>query len=589
MSEFTFIGGVTTGGGGSTAKNNGYIETIYIVKTAFTGASIGDVVTCTQIVDSTTLPPTTSAIIWQNQTTATTLSSAPDFADLALQGTSLPTNAATEATLSAINTRDSDIDYLGTVDTVTPFVLNVEEKGTVSFSTSGTWAGTVILEASLDGITWRPTTYVALSSGNSANNFSANTSGQINCVGLDFIRFRSNTITSGTVNVTAMSSRLVSNVMLDNSLPSGSNTIGKVQIADGQDVALGSTTDSPWSGTGNGTLIAIQKALWNKFLTDTNGNLKINQTATTFTYSPNNSTNGNSSVFVLANGGTWNGTIENAINQPYLIFGVVSNQNVTVTVSQYLDAVGTISDVPNKTFTISAGVPFSTSLAVLGNYIKLSVTNASGSSANLYVDSYYGLLPVQADSLTQAGNFKTAIQEAIPTGANVIGKTSSDLTNYGTTNSVFVGGTSQVQVLPTVTSASAYAVGNVVGGVMTFANAVNSSVLSGVLESISIAIKSLQTSSFKLYLFKANPTSSTFTDKSAPAIAVADAINLLDVYSFTTPDNGLGNNVTLYVSDAINRSFVASTSSLYAVLITLGTPTFSSTTDVVTTLSILRD
>jgi hypothetical protein len=686
--------------------------------------------------------------------------------------------------LIQINTRDSDILFNNSVNSSTPFTVDTLGKGTLAFQTSGTWTGTVIIEASQDGINWLPTTYVAQASGNTSSTFTANTAGQINCVGLPYIRFRSNTISSGQVDIRTTASRLVSNVMLDNPLPAGSNTIGTVNLNGGNttavkvdgsavtqpvsvsslplpsggatsalqttgntsianidtktpalvggkvpvtdptalplptnastsalqttgntslsniDTDLGTTSDTPWSGTGNGTLIAIQKAIWNKFLTDTNGNLKINQTATTFTYSPNNSTNGNSSVFALANGSTWNGTIENAINQPYLIFGVVSDRNVTVTVNQYLDAAGTIQDVPPKVFTVTAGTPFSTSVAVLGNYIKLSVSNTSGVSANLYVDSYYGLLPVQADSLTQAGNFKTSVQEqqvitstlnsstaqlaasatytgaweaVLNTASTQVGvvsdqpvtitisqaidaagtkvvsvKTYTRLANqpfgesllvvgayqkvtvqntgasttttlaistiytpvmnqspvgpdnsgnmpvgigqqvYGSTNAVYVGGTSQVQVTPTVTSASAYTAGNVVGGLLTFTNAVNSTVLSGVLESISIAVKSLQTTSFKLYIFKGVP-STTFTDKTAPAIVTGDATNLLDVYSFTTPDNGLGNNVTLYYSDAINRSLVLTNSSLYAVLICLGTPTFTSTTDVIVTASILRD
>jgi hypothetical protein len=79
-------------------------------------------------------------------------------------------------------------------------------------------------------VTYLPTTYVALSSGGISTQFSANTIGQINTVGFDFIRFRSYTITSGTANFVAMSSRLVASIMLDNPLPVGSNTIGNVGI-----------------------------------------------------------------------------------------------------------------------------------------------------------------------------------------------------------------------------------------------------------------------------------------------------------------------------------------------------------------------
>lgn len=189
-------------------------------------------------------------------------------------------------------------------------------------------------------------------------------------------------------------------------------------------------------------------------------------------------------------------------------------------------------------------------------------------------------------AVTNTGTFAT--QATLQTGSNIIGRTGSDLTTYGTTNSVFVGGTSQVQVTPTVTSASAYAASNVVGGLLTFANAVQSTVLSGVITSVSVAVKSTQTAGFKLYLFSASPAG-TFTNKTAGAIATADASLLLDVITLGAADSGLGSNVTIYNTDAISRSVVLAGTSLYGVLITTGTPTFTTTTDVVVTVSILKD
>lgn len=175
----------------------------------------------------------------------------------------------------------------------------------------------------------------------------------------------------------------------------------------------------------------------------------------------------------------------------------------------------------------------------------------------------------------------------LPAGSNVIGRVSTDLTTYGTTNSVFVGGTSQVQVVPTV-STSAYTAGNVVGGLLTFANAVSGTVLSGVLTSVSVTTRSTQTAGFKLYLFSASPAG-TFTDRTAPVIAAADALLLLDVITLGAADSGLGSAVTTYNTDAISRSLVLAGTSLFGVLITTGTPTFSTTTNVAVTVSVLKD
>jgi len=144
-----------------------------------------------------------------------------------------------------------------------------------------------------------------------------------------------------------------------------------------------------------------------------------------------------------------------------------------------------------------------------------------------------------------------------------------------------------VQVIPTV-STSAYTAGFVVGGLLTFANAVNATVLSGVLTSVSVTTRSTQTAGFKLYLFSASPAG-TFTDRTAPVIATADALLLLDVITLGAADSGLGSNVTTYNTDAISRSLVLGGTSLFGVLVTTGTPTFPTTTNVAVTVSVLKD
>jgi hypothetical protein len=128
----------------------------------------------------------------------------------------------------------------------------------------------------------------------------------------------------------------------------------------------------------------------------------------------------------------------------------------------------------------------------------------------------------------------------------------------------------------------------VVGGLITFANAVQSKVLSGVLQSVTLAIKSTQTASFRLYLFSSAPAT-TFTDRTAPAIGTGDAAKLLDVISLSAGDSGLGANCTFYSADNIGKSLVLAGTALYGVLVVTGTPTLPTTSDVVVTASILKD
>ncbi len=156
-------------------------------------------------------------------------------------------------------------------------------------------------------------------------------------------------------------------------------------------------------------------------------------------------------------------------------------------------------------------------------------------------------------------------------------------------------GTILVSSLEVVASANpvgsvspAYSAGDVVGGVLSFASALPAfSGGVGLLQSIKITCKSVQTAGFKLYLFSANPSNTTWTDNAAPNMNVADLPNLLGVYSLTGNDSGLG-TMTIYNLDGIGKVVnVNSSTTLYGVLVTTGTPTLTSTTDISVALGIL--
>ena len=119
-------GPITGGGsGGGSAADRELVVTAYRCKNAFSGASLGDTITCTQILDLTGTPSTV-ATIWRNQSTGVDLGSTPSASDLEFAGASgltdtqlrasavavsvsgavaLPTGAATETTVAAINTK----------------------------------------------------------------------------------------------------------------------------------------------------------------------------------------------------------------------------------------------------------------------------------------------------------------------------------------------------------------------------------------------------------------------------------------------------------------------------------------------------
>lgn len=144
-----------------------------------------------------------------------------------------------------------------------------------------------------------------------------------------------------------------------------------------------------------------------------------------------------------------------------------------------------------------------------------------------------------------------------------------------------------VDVTPTVTAAIAYVAGNEVGGLLTFGNTL-ALAGSGLIQSITLKSKTVQTVGFKLYIFKANPVNTVWTDKTAPAINVADIANLVGVYPLSSGDSGLGTH-TVYNLDGIGKTIAAGATTLYGILVTTGAPTFASTSDLTVSIGVLQD
>lgn len=134
-----------------------------------------------------------------------------------------------------------------------------------------------------------------------------------------------------------------------------------------------------------------------------------------------------------------------------------------------------------------------------------------------------------------------------------------------------------------VTASSAYTAGNQVGPLIALSPSFrgtgsNPPDSGGIVQSIRLNFKDAQTTTFKAYQFTSNPSNSTWTDKTTPAINAADVFKVRNPITLSTADSGLGTH-TNYGIDQISRLQVASGTIDYWVLITTGTPTFGSTTD----------
>lgn len=106
------------------------VVSTYLCKTAFTGASVGDTITATQIIDVSGETPTTVSTIWRNQNTSADLASTPSVENLELTGSTALTAAqlaaaglALDSSVQATNTS------LGTDGSAPPSIAGTGVRG----------------------------------------------------------------------------------------------------------------------------------------------------------------------------------------------------------------------------------------------------------------------------------------------------------------------------------------------------------------------------------------------------------------------------------------------------------------------------
>lgn len=143
-----------------------------------------------------------------------------------------------------------DVLSSGTITTSSNIVLSTVGLNAFAFQVTGTWVGTIVVEGTVDGTTYIPTTYVALASGNTSASFTANTIGQGNCAGLISVRLRGATLASGSAVISFRGTVGLSTIMLDNPLPAGSNTIGAVSQSGTWNIGTVATITNPVAVTG---------------------------------------------------------------------------------------------------------------------------------------------------------------------------------------------------------------------------------------------------------------------------------------------------------------------------------------------------
>lgn len=192
--------------------------------------------------------------------------------------------------------------------------------------------------------------------------------------------------------------------------------------------------------------------------------------------------------------------------------------------------------------------------------------------------------------LVPSGTSTAAIQAVSlvsPTGDTTTGvllaEGNHDIGNVG-------GKTVSITVTPPVTASNAYGTNYVVGGLLTFANAFTSTG-SGLIQSVDVNVKKLETSGFTLVFFSQMPGMTAWTD------AAVAAINAVDIPYVRCPTSLVGNNqlaasgFSNYSASNIAIAMAPGTTTLYAVLLANAALTnqFGSASDVSVTIRVLQD
>lgn len=140
--------------------------------------------------------------------------------------------------------------------------------------------------------------------------------------------------------------------------------------------------------------------------------------------------------------------------------------------------------------------------------------------------------------------------------------------------------------IPAVT-AVAYAAGAVIGTKMEFQNMARDAGGTGLLQTVEVFCRSIQTAAVDLVLFHTDPATSTITNNTALSVSAADFDKLIGVIHITDWTN-LG-VASLAQADNIAKAYRLPGTSIYAALVARGALTLTSPADIKAALKALAD
>ncbi len=223
--------------------------------------------------------------------------------------------------------------------------------------------------------------------------------------------------------------------------------------------------------------------------------------------------------------------------------------------------------------------------------MSLTASSFTVRNATNIVKSFFAY--IDGDNLITIANFLTGIRrDTRASGASADGDRA--IAGFNAQGDLYVNSAQTravVSASPTCDT-SAYADGDLIGGKLSFSNASRFSAGSALLQNALLVDKAAQSANIDLILFDADPTGTTFTDQSAFDVADADLDKIVAVIRFgsygdwvTFADNGIAQ----YTPPGGVPIKLTTGTTLYGALVSRGTPTFASSSDLKARLVLVQD
>jgi hypothetical protein len=275
--------------------------------------------------------------------------------------------------------------------------------------------------------------------------------------------------------------------------------------------------------------------------------------------------------------------VKTALGSPFQAGGSISNTTFASTQSgqwNITNISGTIS-LPTGAATSALQPALNGDGGALAHITNLPATQAI-SAASLPLPSGAATSALQTTGNTSLASIVTALGSPLQAGGS-IGNTAFGVSSLPAlaagSNIIGYAGSLNFQTAPVVPTiqAAAYASGNVIGGKLTVANVFrNTTQPSATLSQFLLGWAGAETVVVTVYLFSRNPTSGTYTDKTAMTLAAADAQYLVTAPFTITAAASAGTTQTFAaqsLSLSVQNRDSSVTQNLYAVLVVGGAVT----------------